>query len=48
MQQAGDEFEPEWCDAEDPLFILYTSGSTGKPKVSMRACTSVCLDKGEK
>nr|XP_026238998.1 acetyl-coenzyme A synthetase, cytoplasmic isoform X3 [Urocitellus parryii] len=32
MQEAGDEFEPEWCDAEDPLFILYTSGSTGKPK----------------
>jgi acetyl-CoA synthetase len=24
--------EPEWLDAEDPLFILYTSGSTGKPK----------------
>ncbi|XP_029912170.1 acetyl-coenzyme A synthetase, cytoplasmic-like [Myripristis murdjan] len=24
--------EPEWCDSEDPLFILYTSGSTGKPK----------------
>ncbi|MBF0565090.1 MAG: acetate--CoA ligase [Nitrospirae bacterium] len=24
--------EPEWMDAEDPLFILYTSGSTGKPK----------------
>ncbi|MBI4654486.1 MAG: acetate--CoA ligase [Nitrospirae bacterium] len=24
--------EPEWIDAEDPLFILYTSGSTGKPK----------------
>ncbi len=24
--------EPEWVDAEDPLFILYTSGSTGKPK----------------
>lgn len=22
----------EWCDAEDPLFMLYTSGSTGKPK----------------
>ncbi|XP_033695691.1 acetyl-coenzyme A synthetase, cytoplasmic isoform X6 [Tursiops truncatus] len=32
MQEAGDECEPEWCDAEDPLFILYTSGSTGKPK----------------
>lgn len=24
--------QPEWLDAEDPLFILYTSGSTGKPK----------------
>ncbi|MBV1775036.1 acetate--CoA ligase [Burkholderiaceae bacterium DAT-1] len=24
--------EPEWINAEDPLFILYTSGSTGKPK----------------
>ncbi|MDI6891197.1 MAG: acetate--CoA ligase [Thermodesulfovibrionales bacterium] len=24
--------EPEWVDAEDPLFVLYTSGSTGKPK----------------
>jgi len=24
--------EPEWVNAEDPLFILYTSGSTGKPK----------------
>jgi acetyl-CoA synthetase len=26
------ECEPEWMDAEDPLFVLYTSGSTGKPK----------------
>jgi acetyl-CoA synthetase len=26
------ECEPEWVDAEHPLFLLYTSGSTGKPK----------------
>ncbi|XP_051990395.1 acyl-CoA synthetase short chain family member 2 like [Xyrauchen texanus] len=32
MDGASDECEPEWVDAEDPLFILYTSGSTGKPK----------------
>ncbi|WP_455210102.1 acetate--CoA ligase [Kaarinaea lacus] len=24
--------EPEWVEAEHPLFLLYTSGSTGKPK----------------
>ncbi|TXI20212.1 MAG: acetate--CoA ligase [Nitrosomonas sp.] len=24
--------EPEWVNAEHPLFTLYTSGSTGKPK----------------
>ncbi|SDV49041.1 acetate--CoA ligase [Chitinasiproducens palmae] len=28
----ADTAEPEWVDAEHPLFILYTSGSTGKPK----------------
>ena len=32
MQTASEYCEPEWMDAEDPLFILYTSGSTGKPK----------------
>lgn len=32
METASDQCEPEWMDAEDPLFILYTSGSTGKPK----------------
>jgi acetyl-CoA synthetase len=32
MKNASPECEPEWMDAEDPLFILYTSGSTGKPK----------------
>lgn len=28
----GSQCEPEWVDAEHPLFILYTSGSTGTPK----------------
>lgn len=32
METADPVCEPEWMDAEDPLFILYTSGSTGKPK----------------
>lgn len=32
VQKAQTECEPEWMDANDPLFILYTSGSTGKPK----------------
>ncbi|MEO8278800.1 MAG: acetate--CoA ligase [Ideonella sp.] len=29
---ASDVCEPEWVEAEHPLFLLYTSGSTGKPK----------------
>ncbi len=33
VEAAGaDVCEPEWVNAEHPLFILYTSGSTGKPK----------------
>ena len=33
VEAAGDDVcEPEWVNAEHPLFILYTSGSTGKPK----------------
>lgn len=36
MRDSPEECEPEWLDAEDPLFILYTSGSTGKPKVRPR------------
>lgn len=32
MESAPIGCDPEWVDAEDPLFILYTSGSTGKPK----------------
>ena len=31
-QNEPDVCEPEWVNAEHPLFILYTSGSTGKPK----------------
>ncbi|KAF8782448.1 acetyl-coenzyme A synthetase-like [Argiope bruennichi] len=32
MDVAPVNCEPEWVEAEHPLFILYTSGSTGKPK----------------
>jgi acetyl-CoA synthetase len=32
MAGQQDTCEPEWLDAEHPLFLLYTSGSTGKPK----------------
>ncbi|MFC5475805.1 acetate--CoA ligase [Paraherbaspirillum soli] len=28
----ADSCEPEWVEAEHPLFVLYTSGSTGTPK----------------
>ncbi len=31
-QGQSETCEPEWVDAEHPLFLLYTSGSTGKPK----------------
>ncbi|SDH73261.1 acetate--CoA ligase [Alteribacillus bidgolensis] len=32
LDQASDDFEPEWVDREDGLILHYTSGSTGKPK----------------
>ncbi len=32
VKKQSSQCEPEWMDAEDPLYILYTSGSTGKPK----------------
>jgi acetyl-CoA synthetase len=35
--------EPEWVDAEHPLYILYTSGSTGKPKGIQHACGGYLL-----
>ena len=32
VEDADPVCEPEWVDAENPLFILYSSGSTAKPK----------------
>ncbi len=32
MANQAETCEPEWVEAEHPLFLLYTSGSTGKPK----------------
>ncbi|QYF73002.1 acetate--CoA ligase [Cryobacterium sp. PAMC25264] len=32
VDTASDTHEPEFFDAETPLFIIYTSGTTGKPK----------------
>ncbi|MEV7694125.1 acetate--CoA ligase [Microbacterium sp. NPDC089189] len=32
VDAASDIHEPEFFDAETPLFIIYTSGTTGKPK----------------
>ncbi len=32
IRNAHTECDPEWVNAEHPLFTLYTSGSTGKPK----------------
>jgi acetyl-CoA synthetase len=32
IRDQSETCEPEWVNAEHPLFTLYTSGSTGKPK----------------
>ena len=39
----ADACEPEWVNAEHPLFILYTSGSTGKPKGVQHATAGYLL-----
>ncbi len=36
--------EPEWVNAEHPLFLLYTSGSTGKPKGIVHASAGYLLN----
>jgi len=36
--------EPEWLEAEHPLFLLYTSGSTGKPKGIQHSSAGYLLD----
>jgi acetyl-CoA synthetase len=35
--------EPEWVEAEHPLYLLYTSGSTGKPKGIQHASAGYLL-----
>ncbi len=37
------ECEPEWVQAEHPLFLLYTSGSTGRPKGVQHATAGYLL-----
>jgi acetyl-CoA synthetase len=32
VPKQSERCDPEWVEAEHPLFLLYTSGSTGKPK----------------
>jgi acetyl-CoA synthetase len=43
VQDQAVNCEPEWVDAEHPLFLLYTSGSTGKPKGIQHASAGFLL-----
>jgi acetyl-CoA synthetase len=44
VQGQAPQCEPEWVDAEHPLFLLYTSGSTGKPKGIQHASAGYLLN----
>ena len=44
IQDQAPECEPEWVEAEHPLFLLYTSGSTGKPKGIQHASAGYLLN----
>ncbi len=43
IRNQSDSCEPEWVEAEHPLFILYTSGSTGTPKGVQHASAGYLL-----
>ncbi|MBM4239947.1 MAG: acetate--CoA ligase [Gammaproteobacteria bacterium] len=43
MEGQAEVCEPEWVDAEHPLFLLYTSGSTGRPKGIQHASAGYLL-----
>jgi acetyl-CoA synthetase len=40
----SNDCDPEWVEAEHPLFLLYTSGSTGKPKGIQHASAGYLLN----
>ena len=44
VEHEPSECEPEWVNAEHPLFVLYTSGSTGKPKGIVHASGGYLLN----
>lgn len=44
VDNQSDACEPEWVEAEHPLFLLYTSGSTGKPKGIQHASAGYLLN----
>jgi len=43
VKDQSPDCEPEWVEAEHPLFLLYTSGSTGKPKGIQHASAGYLL-----